>query len=70
LPPTDPNRYARKYAANTEAFKVDVEKFPSAKENLKLETFPAVVIFKDCKEIKRVEGMNKDKAAEVAAVLV
>jgi len=61
---------ARRHAHNTDAWKVDVEKFPTAKENLKLMEFPAVVVFKDGKEIKRAEGLNPEKAKEVAAVLV
>jgi len=61
---------AKRHAHNTAAFKVDVEKFPTAKENLKLKEFPAVVVFKDGKEIKRAEGLNPEKAKEVAAVLI
>jgi len=61
---------ARRHVHNTVAYKVDVEKFPTCKDNLKLTTFPAVVVFKDGKEIKRVEGVNKDNAQEIVDVLV
>jgi len=61
---------AKQHAHNTDAYKVDVDKFPTCKENLKLTAFPAVVVFKDGKEIKRVEGVNKDNAKEVVEVLV
>jgi thioredoxin-like negative regulator of GroEL len=64
------HRAARRHAETTVAYKVDVDKFPSAKENLKVTEFPAVVVFKDGKEIKRVEGINKDNAREIASVLV
>jgi thioredoxin-like negative regulator of GroEL len=36
---------------------------------LKLNELPAVVVFKDGKEISRVEGINKDKAAELIALI-
>ena len=52
------------------AYKVDVEKFPSAKDNLKLTEFPAIVVFKDGKELKRAEALNPEKAKEIAAILV
>ena len=68
--PLTRHRAAKRHAHNTVAYKVDVEKFPTAKENLKLQEFPAVVVFKDGKEIKRAEGLNPEKAKEVAAVLV
>jgi thioredoxin-like negative regulator of GroEL len=64
------NSAARAHAHNTDAYKVNVDEFPSAKENLKLTTFPAVVVFKDGKEIKRVEGVNKDNAKDIVEVLV
>jgi thioredoxin 1 len=52
------------------SYKVDVDKFPSAKENLKVEALPAVIVFRDGKELKRVEGINKDNAKDIASVLV
>jgi len=61
---------AKRHAHNTAAYKVDVEKFPTAKENLKLKEFPAVVVFKDGKEIKRAEALTPEKAKEIAAILV
>jgi len=61
---------ARRHVHNTVAYKVNVDEFPTCKDNLKLETFPAVVVFKDGKEIKRVEGVNKDNAHEIVEVLV
>jgi thioredoxin-like negative regulator of GroEL len=64
------SRAAKRHAHNTVAWKVDVEKFPTAKENLKLKEFPAVVVFKDGKEIKRAEALTPEKAKEIAAVLV
>ena len=63
-------RAAKKHAATTDAYKVNIDKFPSAKENLKIATFPAVIVFKDGAELKRVEGVNKENAHEIAAILV
>src|ERR1700710_2575838 len=65
-----PRRAAKKHAETTDAYKVDIDKFPTAKENLKISTFPAVIVFKDGVEIKRVEGINKENAQEIAAILV
>jgi len=61
---------AKRHAANTDAYKVNVDDFPSAKDNLKLTEFPAIVVFKDGKELKRVEGLNPEKAKEIGSVLV
>ncbi|KAF2672569.1 hypothetical protein BT63DRAFT_409675 [Microthyrium microscopicum] len=61
---------AKAYAHNTASFSVDVEKFPAAKENLKLTEFPSAIVFKDGAEIKRAEGLNPEKAKELMSVLV
>ena len=61
---------AEKHAHNTAAYCVDVEKYPAAKEYFKVTTVPTVVVYKDGKQIKKAEGMNAEKAKEVAAVLV
>jgi thioredoxin-like negative regulator of GroEL len=64
------HRAAHRHAETTVSYKVDVDKFPTAKENLKVETLPAVIVFRDGKELKRVEGINKDNAKDIASVLV
>jgi thioredoxin-like negative regulator of GroEL len=61
---------AEEHAHNTAAYSVDVEKYPTAKEYFKVTVVPTVVVYKDGKEIKKVEGMDGEKAKEVAAVLV
>ncbi|KAF2403017.1 hypothetical protein EJ06DRAFT_554559 [Trichodelitschia bisporula] len=61
---------AEKHASSTDAYKVDVEKHPAAKEYFKVSVTPTVVIFKDGTEIKKVEGVSESNAAEVASVLV
>jgi len=67
--PPGAKEYAKKFASTTDAYKVNVDDFPTAKENLKLTELPAVLVFKDGKEIKRVENMNAEKAKEIAEVL-
>jgi thioredoxin-like negative regulator of GroEL len=62
-------RAAKNHAATTSFYKVDVDANPNAKENLKLNELPAAVVFKDGKEISRVEGINKEKAAELIALI-
>jgi thioredoxin-like negative regulator of GroEL len=64
------SRAGKKHAATTDAYKVNVDDFPTAKKNLKLEQFPAVVVFKVGKEPKRVEGLNPEKTKEIAEVPV
>ena len=61
---------AEKHAHNTDAYSVDVEKYPTAKQYFKVTAVPTVVVYKGGKEIKKVEGMDAEKAKEVAAVLV
>jgi len=61
---------AEKHAANTDAFKVDVDKYPTAKEFFGITTTPTVIVYKDGKELKKVEGIDEEKAKEIASVLV
>ena len=63
-------RAADKHAATTDAYKVDVDKYPTAKEFFKITTTPTVVVYKDGKELKKVEGVNEENAKEIASVLV
>jgi len=61
---------AEKHAATTKAFKVDVEKYPTAKAFFGITTTPTVVVYKNGKELKKVEGIDEEKAKEIAAILV
>jgi thioredoxin 1 len=65
-----PNRAAEKHAATTVAFKVDVDKYPTAKEFFGIAATPTVVVYKDGKELKKLEGVNEENAKEIASVLV
>jgi thioredoxin-like negative regulator of GroEL len=47
-----------------------VDAYPTAKAFFNIETTPTVVIYKDGKELKKVEGVNEEKAKELAAILV
>jgi len=67
---TETNRAADKHIATTEAYKVDTDKYPAAKAYFGIETLPTVVVYKDGKELKKVEGVNEDNAKEIASVLV
>jgi thioredoxin-like negative regulator of GroEL len=64
------NRAADKHAATTDAYKVDTDKYPTAKAYFGIETLPTVVVYKDGKELKKVEGINEENAKEIAAILV
>jgi len=61
---------AEKHAHNTEAYKVDIDKYPTAKAYFKIESAPTVVVFQDGKEIAKEEGMDEEKAKKIAAILV
>ncbi|KAF2436917.1 hypothetical protein EJ08DRAFT_6620 [Tothia fuscella] len=60
---------ADKHADTTDAYKVDVEKHAAAKEYFKVLTTPTVVVYKDGKELKKVEGVNEENAKEIAAII-
>ncbi|QDS69168.1 hypothetical protein FKW77_010547 [Venturia effusa] len=60
----------KKHEHNTKAFKVDVDAYPTAKEFFDIKTTPTVVVYKDGKELKKIEGLDETKAKEIASVLV
>lgn len=60
----------KRYEHNTKAFKVDVDANPAAKEFFDIKTTPTIVVYKNGKELKKVEGLDGEKAKEVASVLV
>ncbi|KAK3061734.1 hypothetical protein LTS18_005551 [Coniosporium uncinatum] len=50
-------------------FKVDVVKYPQAKNYFNLTSLPSVVIYKDGDIIKKIEGLDREKAQEIKATL-
>ncbi|TID23145.1 hypothetical protein E2P81_ATG02261 [Venturia nashicola] len=60
----------KKYEHNTKAFKVDVDAYPTAKNFFDIKSTPTVVVYKNGKELKKVEGLDEEKAKEIASVLV
>ncbi|KAK3080321.1 hypothetical protein LTS18_002446 [Coniosporium uncinatum] len=50
-------------------FKVDVVKYPQAKNYFNLTSLPSVVIYKDGNIIKKIEGLDREKAQEIKATL-
>ncbi|KAF2455309.1 hypothetical protein BDY21DRAFT_350389 [Lineolata rhizophorae] len=60
---------AKEHADTTDAFKVDVDKYATAKEYFNVEVVPTVAVYKDGKEIKRVEGLDEAKTAELSTFL-
>lgn len=60
----------KQFEHNTKAFKVDVDAYPTAREFFDIKSTPTVVVYKDGKELKKVEGLDADKAKEIASVLV
>ncbi|KAF2094446.1 hypothetical protein NA57DRAFT_60489 [Rhizodiscina lignyota] len=60
---------AQKHAATTEAFKVDVDKYETAKAFFGITKTPTVVVYKDGKEVKKVEGMDEAGMSEIASIV-
>ncbi|KAF2732785.1 hypothetical protein EJ04DRAFT_513649 [Polyplosphaeria fusca] len=62
---------AKKYAATTDAYSVDVSKYPKAKASFKVEVTPTAIVFKNGEELKRVEGTkeNPEKMKEIDDLL-
>lgn len=59
---------AKKHSGTTDAYKVDVSALPQAKENAGVTSVPAVVIFKDGKLVKKIEGDPKN-FQEIATIV-
>ncbi|KAI9714803.1 MAG: hypothetical protein M1820_000092 [Bogoriella megaspora] len=62
--------YAAKFEHNTAPYKVDVDKHAAAKEYFNVKVTPTVVIYKDGKELKKVEGSGPENMEAIASVLV
>ena len=63
-------RNAAKFAGNTDAFKVDIDKHVAAKEYFGVTTTPTIVVYKDGSQLKKVEGGGQENAEAIASVLV
>ncbi|KAI9661715.1 MAG: hypothetical protein M1821_008953 [Bathelium mastoideum] len=61
--------YASKFAHNTDAYKVDVEKHAAAKEYFGVATTPTVVVYKDGTQLKKIEGGGPENMEAIASVL-
>lgn len=64
------NRAGKKFEHNTKSFKVDVDAYPTAKAFFDIKSTPTVLVYKNGKELKKVEGLDEEKAKEIASVLV
>jgi hypothetical protein len=65
------SRAAEKFSSTTSSYKVDLGKQEAAGKGLGLTAAdtPAVVIFKDGKNVKTLKGINADTGSEIAATL-
>lgn len=61
---------AGKYDSVAVPFVVDIAKSAEAKEHLKIEKVPTVLLYKDGEEVKRVEEPNGEKMRELEALFV
>ncbi|CAK4034837.1 hypothetical protein B0A49_13074 [Lecanosticta acicola] len=63
------DEYASSYASSTDAYKVDVAKHAAAREYFGVTTVPTIVVYKDGKEVKKVEGADQAGMEEVRNLL-
>lgn len=63
-------RKAESHAETTDAFAVQVGKYETAKKFFNISNIPAVLVFKDGKEVKRVDDMsNTEEMKELVQLL-
>ncbi|KAF2175385.1 hypothetical protein K469DRAFT_68384 [Zopfia rhizophila CBS 207.26] len=67
-PPAQEN--AKKFAATTDAYSLDVGKHQLAREHFKIEKVPTALVFKDGEEVKRVEQMNPEAMKSIEELLL
>ncbi|KAF2260012.1 hypothetical protein CC78DRAFT_40960 [Lojkania enalia] len=60
---------AKKFAATTDAYSIDVGKKPEPKERFKITKVPTAVVYKDGIEVKRVDDMTPENMKEVVQML-
>jgi hypothetical protein len=66
------SRNAKKFAETTDAYSLDVGKYPVAKDHFKIEKTPTAIVYKNGEELKRVDGtqMSPEKMKEVEELLL
>lgn len=68
--PWQSERGEERHAHNTDAYKVDIDKYPTAKDYFSVTTAPSVIIYQDGSEIGKEEDMDEDKAKRIGELLV
>ena len=63
-------RNAKKFSETTDAYSLNVAKYPAAKEHFKIDKVPTAIVYKDGKEIKRVDEMGPESMKEVEQILL
>ena len=66
---TSYSRHAGKHSDTTKSYKVDVEKHEEANKYFSITQTPTFVIYKDGKEVKRIEGDEGPKMKELVEFL-
>ncbi|KAF2105981.1 hypothetical protein BDV96DRAFT_607769 [Lophiotrema nucula] len=69
-PAQDSCRNAKKFSETTDAYGLNVAKYPVAKDHFKIEKVPTAIVYKDGKEIKRVDEMSQESIKEVEQILL
>ena len=62
-------RNAKRYTSTTDAYSLDLNELPTAKDHLKLEKTPTVLVFKNGKELERVDEMNPQAMKGIEEIL-
>jgi hypothetical protein len=63
------NRNAKKFAATTDAYSVNVGSNELPKQHFKIENVPTSIVYKNGEEVKRVDDMNAENMKAVAEIL-
>lgn len=62
-------RNAKKYLDTTVPYSLNVNKLPSAKEHLKVDKTPAIIVLKSGQEVKRYTELNPEAMKGIDQVL-
>lgn len=68
--PWQSTRAEERHSHNTDAYKVDIDKYPTAKEYFSVTTAPSVIVYQDGSQIAKEEDMDEEKAKTIGDILV
>lgn len=63
------DRYVKKYSETTDAYKVDVDKYPTARAYFQVTTTPCILVYKSGTQLAKVEQMNQGNMKDINNML-